>query len=54
MIDWLAVYDAGTRHCYYVPASEQGDGMSVLHLRLRDARNNQRLGVRFASDYVDF
>src|SRR4051812_19859681 len=29
-IDWLAVYDRTTRCCYYVPASELGDGMNML------------------------
>ena len=53
-IDWLAVYDVTTDCCYYLPASELGRGMSMLHLRLSEARNNQRLGVRFARDYVDF
>ena len=53
MIEWVAVYDATTDRCYYVPASELGDGMSMLHLRLRDARNNQRIGIRLAQDYAD-
>jgi hypothetical protein len=53
-IDWLAVYDVTTDRCYYLPASELGTGMSMLSLRLRDTRNNQRIGIRFASDYVDF
>jgi hypothetical protein len=53
-IDWLAVYDATTECCYYLPAAILGDGMSMLHLRLSEARNNQRIGVRFARDYVDF
>jgi hypothetical protein len=52
-IDWLAIYDPTSDLCYYVPASELGSGMSVLHLRLCDARNNQRIGIRFAGDYVD-
>jgi len=52
-IEWLAVYDPVTDRCYYLPASELGDGMSMLHLRLSEARNNQRVGVRFAADYVD-
>ena len=52
-IDWLAVYDAGTERCYYVPASELGTGMSALHLRLSHARNNQRIGIRYAADYVE-
>ena len=53
MIEWLAVYDPVTDCCYYIPASELGSGMSVLHLRLGDTRNNQRIGIRLASDYAD-
>jgi len=26
-IDWLAVYDATTGRCFYVPARELGDGV---------------------------
>src|SRR5881398_332372 len=33
-IDRLAVYDATTDRCFYVPAAELGEGMSILHLRL--------------------
>jgi hypothetical protein len=53
-IDWLAVYDPTSGACYYIPAAELGPGMSSLHLRLRGTRNNQRIGIRFASDFVDF
>jgi hypothetical protein len=53
-IDWLAVYDVTTDRCYYLPAAMLGTGMSMLHLRLSEARNNQRIGVRFARDFVDF
>ena len=52
-IDWLAVYDVTTDRCYYLSASELGTGMSQMHLRLCEPRNNQRAGIRFASDYVD-
>jgi PD-(D/E)XK endonuclease len=52
MIDWLAVHDATTGRCYYVPSSELGPGMSTLHLRLQPARNNQRRGVRPAHAYL--
>lgn len=52
-IDWLAVYDVTSDRCYYLPASILGNGMGMLSLRLTDARNNQRVGVRFARDYVD-
>ena len=52
-IDWLAVYDVTTERCYYVPATELGDGMNTLHLRLVAARNNQRRRIRFASSYLE-
>ena len=41
-IDWLAVYDATTDRCYYIPAAELGTGSGTLHLRLAPTRNNQR------------
>jgi PD-(D/E)XK nuclease superfamily protein len=53
MIEWLAVYDATTDRCYYIPAAELGDGMHMMHLRLVAARNNQRRRVRLASNYVE-
>jgi PD-(D/E)XK nuclease superfamily protein len=52
-IDWLAVYDRTTDRCYYIPASELGQGRALFHLRLRDPLNSQRLGIRFASDYTE-
>jgi hypothetical protein len=51
-IDWLAVYDATTQKIVYVPAAELGEGMSTLTLRLEPARNNQRLRIRMAHDYL--
>ena len=53
MIDWLAVYDPTTDRCYYVPSTELGGGMNVMHLRLTPARNNQRRRVRLASNYLE-
>jgi hypothetical protein len=52
-IDWLATYDKTTDRCYYIPASELGGGRALLHLRLRDPMNSQRLGIRFACDYTE-
>jgi hypothetical protein len=52
MIEWLAVYDATTDRCYYVPAAQLGDGMNMMRLRLSAARNNQRRRVRFACEYL--
>ena len=51
-IDWLAVYDATTNRCFYLPATELGLGRSIVHLRLTEARNCQRRGIRFADDYI--
>lgn len=53
-VDWIAVYDRTSGHCYYLPASElDNTGRSMLHLRLVPARNGQRIGVRDADEYVD-
>lgn len=52
-IDWLAVYDVTTRRCFYIPATELGTGKSTIHLRLTEAKNCQRRGIRFADDYCE-
>jgi hypothetical protein len=54
MIDWIAVYDRTSDRCYYLPSSELGPtGRSDLTLRLRPARNGQRIGIRHAADYTE-
>ena len=53
LIDWLAVWDATTDRCFYLPAAELGEGRSLLHLRLAPTRNGQRRGIRDAERYVD-
>jgi PD-(D/E)XK endonuclease len=50
-IDWLAVYDRTSDACYYVPASELGNGRDTLSLRLTPTENNQRRGIRYAQNY---
>lgn len=52
MIDWLAVYDATTDCCYYVPAKLLGTGRSQMFLRLVPTRNGQRAGVHLADDFL--
>ena len=52
-IDWLAIYDAVTGCCYYVPAEELGSGMSEMRLRLAPARNGQLRRIRMARDYLE-
>jgi hypothetical protein len=51
-IDLLAVYDRTSERCYYIPASELGEGRSILHLRLRPALNKQCIGTRPAEKYL--
>jgi hypothetical protein len=51
-IDLLAVYDHTSSSCFYVPASDLGDGRSTLHLRLKPALNHQLIGTRLAEDYL--
>jgi hypothetical protein len=54
-IDWIAVYDATTDRCYYIPSSELGaDGRSLLSLRLVPTRSGRRQGIRWAGDYLSF
>ena len=51
-VDWIAVYDKRSDACYYVPATELGEGRSRLHLRLFPPRNGQLKLIRSASDYM--
>ena len=51
-IDWLAVYEARTQQCFYVPSAELGSGRNVLHLRLTETLNSQRRGIRYAAEYA--
>ena len=54
-IDWIAVYDATTDRCFYVPAAELGPtGAAQLHLRLAPPRNDQVTGIRQAADFLCF
>ena len=51
-IEWLAVYDATSARCFYVPARELAAGRAELRLRVTPARNGQRRGIRNAADYA--
>jgi hypothetical protein len=52
MVDWIAVWDAATGTSYYVP-SRVFDGHRQLTLRVGPTRNNQRIGIRDARDYLE-
>ena len=49
-VDAFGIYCAPIDRCFYVPVGVAA-GKSVLHLRLKRARNNQRAGVTLAADY---
>ena len=51
-IDWIAAYCPGTDTCYYIHASELGEGRDEISLRLTPTLNCQRKGVRYAEDYL--
>ncbi len=50
-IDYLVALDSTTGVCYYIPSSELGG--VTFNLRLIPAKNNQKDGVRWASDYAN-
>jgi hypothetical protein len=52
-VEWIAVYDKATDRCYYVPSSELGSGRSGFRLRLTEPLNSQKVGIRYAADYLD-
>ena len=53
-IEWLAVYDATSDRCFYIPAHELGEnGRSLIHLRLVPARSGRLKGIRMADEYAD-
>jgi hypothetical protein len=52
IVDWIAVWDATTGTAYYVPSSIF-DWHKQLTLRVGPTRNNQRIGIRDARDYLE-
>ena len=49
--DILAVYCPNTKGCYYVKAGAIDS--SEIVLRIDPPKNNQRLGIRMAEDFID-
>ncbi|MFN8112008.1 MAG: group I intron-associated PD-(D/E)XK endonuclease [Solirubrobacterales bacterium] len=56
-VDWIAVYDATTDLCLYVPSSMLGSGRSGISLRLAPTLNGQRAlthdAVQFRTPELD-
>ena len=53
-IDCLAIYDATTNRCFYIPAEELGDGSARLSLRFAPPLNNQVRRIRWAEQYANW
>ena len=49
-IDTFAAYCAELDRCFWLPIAEFS-GRSQVHLRLQQARNNQRRGINWADDF---
>lgn len=52
--DWLAIFDKTTDACYFVPSTVLGEGKQTFSLRLTKPANNQKDGIRWARDFLDF
>jgi hypothetical protein len=52
-IDWLAVFDATSQRCFYIPAHELGEGRKSITLRLQPCSYGRTKDVRMADNYVD-
>ena len=50
-IDAIAVYDPSNESVYYVPINKIRKHAMIL--RLNPTKNNQKVGVRFASDFLE-
>lgn len=50
-VDWLAVFDATTSTCFYLPAREF-EGRTRLHIRYEPCARNRRKDVRKAEDFL--
>jgi hypothetical protein len=50
-VDWIAVFDATTSQCFYLPAWDW-DGQTQLALRFKPTQNGQSKGIRWAANYT--
>jgi PD-(D/E)XK endonuclease len=50
-VDWIAVYDATTDRCFYLPACEW-DGQIMVNLRLVPTANGQSKLISYAQNFT--
>ncbi len=53
-IDWIAVYDATTNKCYFIPSLMLGSGRTQINLRLKPTINKQTIGILWAKDFEEW
>lgn len=51
-VDWIAVFDATTEQCFYVPSSIW-NGYTTLSLRIDPTANGQRKLIRFGDQFTE-
>lgn len=50
--DWLVVFDITSDRCYFVRSTEITS--RKLRLRLQPPKNNQKVGIKLAENYLDW
>lgn len=50
-VDWLAIYEATTSQCFYLPSSVW-EGHEELTLRIKPTLNGQKKGIRWAHEFT--
>jgi len=51
-VDWIAVYDATSEMCFYLPSSVWGGYSGGLNIRLKPTANGQKKLTRSAYDFI--
>lgn len=51
-IDVIAAYDGKSRQIYFIPVSKINS--NILKLRLQNPKNNQKLKINFARDFIEY
>ncbi len=52
-IDFFGIYDVENKKGYFIPI-EEVEGMTEIYLRINEAKNNQKEGIRLAQNYFYF
>ena len=53
-IDWLVVYDFTSDRCYFIHSNYLGKGRNSISLRLVEPKSNQKKGIVWAKDFLEW